>query len=589
MSLLRKTIPLLILILLIAACNSEEPTATAVSEPDPTAEPTVAEIATAVPEPTDTPQLPTPTPQPPSNLVTGTDGFPWWNDTTFYQIYVRSFKDSNGDGIGDLNGVIEMLDYLNDGDPETKDDLGVTGIWLMPIQENPTQHPHGYHITDYYNVEEDYGTNEDFQNLVAEAHKRGIRVIVDQVFNHSAQENEWFVASKNGDPDKRDWYVWEETNPGYRGPHNQTVWHRTSDGYYYGVFNGLIPDFNLENPEVTQEIYDISQFWLEEMGADGFRLDAIIHYIEDGELQENTTATHEWLQAYHDFYKGINPDAYLVGEAWTADRQIAKYTGDEVDMAFQFSLAETMLSSANSTFAKPTMDELERMVRTLPPNQYANFLANHDQDRMMSQLGEDEGKARVAASLLFTAPGVPFFYYGDEIGMTGTRDISKPIQENNMRRPMQWSSDSVKVGFSEATPWRAVAPDYETRSVALQIDDPDSLLSHYRNLIHLRNENPALRVGEWIEVLPKNGRVYSAIRHTPDQTLLVLINLSSQEQTDYALNLEEGPLSAITVAELLMGDADVTLPEITETGGFSDYKPIDILPGHSTFVIQLTP
>ncbi len=572
MKLFKSRLILSALIFFLLACNATE-----------TQEQPTVPIETAVP------QSPVPSPQSPAPLITGTDGFPWWNDTTFYQIYVRSFKDSDGDGSGDLNGIIEKLDYLNDGDPATTNDLGITGLWLMPIQEAPAEHPHGYHVTDYYNVETDYGTNEDFQTLIAEAHRRGIRVIIDQVFNHSAQEHEWFVASKANDPDKRDWYVWNDTNPGYRGPGGQTVWHRADNGFYYGVFNGLIPDFNLENPEVTQEIYDISQFWLEEMGVDGFRLDAIKHYIEDGERQEDTPATHEWLQAYHDFYKGIDPDVFAVGEAWTADRQLVKYTGEEVDMVFQFSLAEDMLSSANSTFAKPTMDAYERIVRSFPPQQYATFLANHDQDRTMSQLGEDKGKAMVAASLLLTGPGVPFIYYGDEIGMTGTRDTSKAISEANMRRPMQWSSDSTKVGFSEATPWRAIAPDYESRSVALQTDDPDSLLSHYRNLIQLRNANPALRVGEWIEVLPQNGRIYSAIRHTPEQALLVLINLSSMEQSDYNLQLEEGPLSGSSTPIMLMGNGNPAPPTINEAGGFADYKPIAALPPHSTFVIQLSP
>ncbi len=418
---------------------------------------------------------------------------PWWNDAVFYEIFVRSFNDSDGDGVGDLNGIIEKLDYLNDGDPTQRDDLGVTGLWLMPVMESPSYH--GYDVVDYFKVDEEYGTDEDFQRLMAEAHARGIRVVVDLVTNHTSSEHPWFAESRDPASDKRDWYIWKDEDPGYRGPQGQQVWHRTPDGYYYALFWDGMPDLNYENPEVTAAMQEAARYWLEDMGVDGFRLDAIKHIVENGELQENTQATHDWLKGFYTFYKDVNPDALAVGEAWTSTRQVLDYTGDEVDIAFQFDLANAALSSANFGLSTMIGKEQQAVVQNFPPGQYATFLTNHDQDRVMSQLDGDENKAKIAATWLLTSPGVPFVYYGEEIGMTGT----KP--DEDIRRPMQWrSDDGLNVGFTVGRPWRYPADDYEERSVALQTADPDSLLNHYRALIHLRNEHAALRVGEWIAV-----------------------------------------------------------------------------------------
>ena len=241
----------LLLALLMVGCqdtpNDTPPTAT----PAPAtvaAEPT----ATSVP-PTATPMPATPTPTP-DPLFTGTNDYPWWNDTVFYEIFVRSFYDSDGNGIGDLNGVIEKLDYLNDGDPTTSEDLGVTGIWLMPIMVSPSYH--GYDVVDYFQVDPDYGTNEDFLRLMDEAHARGIRVIVDLVMNHTSNAHPWFLDSQNPDSDKREWYIWADENPGYRGPDGQVVWHNNPSGYYYGIFWSGMPDLNYENPDVTAAMFE---------------------------------------------------------------------------------------------------------------------------------------------------------------------------------------------------------------------------------------------------------------------------------------------------------------------------------------------
>lgn len=572
----------LTIFLLLAGCtNAEEEGATAVAA-DPTTPPATetAVPPTATIAPTATPE-PTPTPDP---FVQGTNGSPWWNDSTFYQIFVRSFKDSDGDGIGDIQGIIEKLDYLNDGDPATTDDLGITGIWLMPIFDSPSYH--GYDVTDYYTINPEYGTAEDFQQLMDEAHKRGIRIIIDLPINHTSTQHPWFIDSASApDSEKRDWYIWEEENPGYLGPWGQRVWHRENDAFYYAVFWDQMPDLNYNNPEVTAEMFNIMEFWQTEMGADGFRIDGAKHLFENGEAQENVSQNHDWFQQFFAEYKENNPNALVVGEIWSPTSQVARYieNQDEMDIAFEFDLAENSLNSVRSGFAKQVYDQMERVVGAYPAGQYGTFLANHDQDRTMSQLGDDWGKARVAASLQMTLPGVPFIYYGEEIGMTGT----KP--DEDIRRPMQWDSDSTAVGFSDGRPWRAVARDYETRSVALQTEDPDSLLSHYRNLIHLRDNHEALRIGEWSEVKTVNSRVYAALRYTENEIMLVVINLSSQEQTDYALTLEEGPLSGEPTATLLMGEGEITAPTITESGGFTDYKPLSTLPPHSTIIIQLTP
>ena len=554
---------------------------TAVTPPTPILETAVAPEPTNEPSPTAT-AVPTATPIPtatPDPFIQGTNDFPWWNDTVFYEVFVRSFYDSDGNGKGDINGLIEKLDYLNDGDPNTNNDLGVTGIWLMPIMESPSYH--GYDVIDYYAIDKEYGTREDFQRLIAEAHKRGIHVIVDLVLNHTGRGHPWFSESRDPTSEKRDWYVWAEESPGYRGPWGQPVWHSTTDGFYYAVFWDGMPDLNYKNPQVTEEMLAVTQFWLEEMGADGFRLDAIKHMIEQDSIQENSRETHDWLEGYYTFYKSVNPNAFTVGEAWTSTQQVLDYTGDEVDIAFQFDLAEDILNSAEvgigSIFAKTQAD----IVANYPPNQYATFITNHDQNRVMTQLNGDEGAAKIAASLLLTAPGVPFIYYGEEIGMIG----KKP--DEDIRLPMQWAGNSPKVGFTTGTPWRQPAGDFPVRSVARQDEDKESLLSHYRTLIALRNENEALRIGDWTLVDSKPGRVYAFLRQSDDETILVLINLSDKPTDNYSLSLAEGSFAGEMEVEMLLGVGTAVTPTINPNGGFDEYVPLSSLPAQSTTIIML--
>ncbi len=272
----------------------------------------------------------------------------WWDDAVFYEVFVRSFFDSDGDGNGDLDGLIEKLDYLNDGDPATTGDLGVTGVWLMPIVQSPSYH--GYDATDYYTVEADYGTNEDFRRLIDEAHGRGIHVIVDLMLNHTSSQHPWFLEAA-GDPNsaRRSWYVWRSDDPGHRTPWGEPVWFPLNDEYYHGIFWEGMPDLNFRNPSVTAEMYEVARFWLEEMGVDGFRLDAVRHLIEKGDQYIGTQETHQWLVQWDDFIDQVDPQTLTVGEIWDASVEVAPYvTNDEVDIAFEFALADAILGSVNA-------------------------------------------------------------------------------------------------------------------------------------------------------------------------------------------------------------------------------------------------
>ena len=572
-------ITLLAIFLTTAAC---QPEIAAPPVPISTTQPVQAPTQAQLPSPTSLPATPTSSPTPEEPEVQ--EGIPesfWWNDTVFYEIFVRSFKDSDGDGVGDLNGVIEMLDYLNDGDPETSTDLGISGIWLMPITESPSYH--GYDVVDYYAIDQEYGSKEDFLRLMEEAHKRGIKVIVDLVINHTGFDHPWFQASRAEDPVYRGWYVWEDSNPGFLGPWGQPVWHRSGNSYYYAIFWDRMPDLNFENPVVTDEIYEITRFWLKEMQVDGFRMDAIRHLIESGPVQENTYETHAWLQAYHQFYKSVAADAFTVGEAWTYTEQVVDYVGDEMDIAFEFDLAEAFLVAAKGPIVVALKDQVQKVLDSFPEGQYGVFLTNHDQNRVMFNL-QEETAAKLAATMMLTFPGVPFIYYGEEIGMIG----SKP--DEDIRLPMQWSGEAAG-GFTSGTPWRAPYPDYSTRNVAAQSGDPASLLTHYKTLIQLRNQHAALRTGRAVQVDSGSPRLYALLRYNTEEAFLVLVNPhpSDLQLDQYSLKLESGPFSGTVQAEAVLGPADPKAPVINAQGGFEGYQPFEVLPAKSSLIIRLAP
>ena len=517
-----------------------------------------------------------------STSATYSESFPWWNDTVFYEVFIRSFFDSNGDGIGDFNGLTSKLDYLNDGNPATTTDLGITGLWLMPIFPSPSYH--GYDVSDYYSVNSQYGSMDDFKHLLTEAHKRGIRVLIDLVMNHTSDQHPWFQQAVS-DPASphRDWYIWSATDPGYSGPWSETVWHPSPTGYYYGIFTSAMPDLNYNNPAVTQEMDKVVRFWLQDIGVDGFRLDAAKHLVEEGTKQENTDATHQWFSNFRPVFKAINPQALTVGEIYGDNLStLASYLkGDQLDLAFDFDLASSFINSAIYGEALSTTNQLQYAEKLLPPHQYATFLTNHDQDRILSQLVGNISKAKVAASLLLTAPGVPFVYYGEEIGMEGT----KPDEQ--IRRPMQWTAET-NAGFSLSTPWEPLASNYQTHTVAAENGDPTSLLNHYRILIHLRNESATLRIGDLNVVRSSHKGIYSILRIYKGEAVLVLVNLTNTAVSRYNLSLDKSTLAGGKyLLQPLLGN--IAFPDliIKTNGGLSGYSPAVEIPPYATIILQL--
>jgi alpha-amylase len=490
----------------------------------------------------------------------------WWNEAVFYEIFVRSFYDTDGNGIGDFNGILQKLDYL--------ESLGITAIWLMPIHPSPSYH--GYDVTDYYAVNPEYGTMDDFKKLLAAAHQRNIHIIIDLVLNHTSSQHPWFVEA-NRDPNSKhhDYYVWSETGDG------SGDWHQGNQGYYFGLFWEGMPDLNYSNPDVTADVLKVTDFWLTEVGVDGFRVDAAKHLIEDGGKTENTPATHEWFKTFYAAYKEQNPTAYTVGEVFGAGSSVIKsYTGDQLDHIFSFEMSSGFVNSVKGGANSGITSAFKFALQDMPDFNYATFLTNHDQNRVMSVFNGDIGKAKVAATLLLTSPGTPFIYYGEEIGMVGV----KP--DEDLRVPMQWSN-SDNAGFSTDTPWRAPNTDYATVNVAAQNEDPDSLLNHYRTLIQLRRDNPALLAGKATLIDTANPAVFSLLRHGSGESILIIVNLGDKPLSDYTLSLNESVLTGgISTPIPLFGESQAQPLEITN-GQFTDYKPVPELLPYQTYIFQL--
>lgn len=512
----------------------------------------------------------------------------WWNDSVFYEVFVRSFSDSGAgplahDGVGDLRGLIDRLDYLNDADPATHTDLGVTALWLMPIQPSPSYH--GYDITNYEDINPSYGTKSDFAELIRACHARGIKVIIDHVLNHTSHLHPWFSDATDPASPRHDWYLWNDPAPPWKGPWKQNVWHRVGDakghppadlsrakGSYYGIFSPYMPDLNYKNPAVSDEMLRVSRFWLTDMHADGLRLDAIRHLVEVGEIQENTHETHEWLRRFFQECKAANPNALSVGEVWTSSEIASQYVGDQMDLVFEFDLAYAILDTVNHENVDRLAQTLAAISRLYPANQYATFLSNHDQTRAATTLQRDESKLRLAASILLTAPGVPFLYYAEELGVAG----DKP--DENLRTPMPWTAGD-HAGFSTAKPWREPQDDFKARNVESQTNDPASLLSHYRALIRARAACPPLRTGS-LELLQTGTRhVLATLRSLPDRSALVLINPTNKPMSDYSVRLPAG-LSARFAAPKSLLDATSITPPQTD----SSWTPATI-PARSVLVV----
>lgn len=443
------------------------------------------------------------------------------NYRNYYEIFVYSFYDSDGDGIGDINGVIQKLDYIKD--------MGFNGVWLMPIMQSTTYHK--YDVTDYYAIDKEYGTIEDFQMLLDECHKRDINVVIDFVINHSSSQHPWFQEAcaylrqlpDGQEPDIEecpyvDYYHFsdEKVNSDYYSV-NGSSW------YYEGVFWSEMPDLNLESDALRTEIEDIARFWLD-MGVDGFRMDAAMHF------EENDTAFNtEVLNWLYEFCKGINPDFYMVSEVWANKATIADYYASGTPSMFNFDVADTegkLIKAARgnykaANFVESMMDYQADYSDKNPDYIDAPFIANHDMGRVANGLMKDANDMKMACGLLMTMNGSPFVYYGEEIGMS-----SSGKKDENKRLPMIWSdtdTTGMTVGPKDA--------DQDISSafagVEEQLQDPYSILNYYKRAIRLRNENPELARGQ-IEIVEEltDGNQAAIIKTYDDSRIAIVYNTS---------------------------------------------------------------
>ncbi|HEY3392536.1 MAG TPA: alpha-amylase family glycosyl hydrolase [Lacipirellulaceae bacterium] len=484
----------------------------------------------------------------------------WWQRGVIYQIYPRSFQDSNGDGVGDLPGVLSRLDYL--------EWLGVDAIWLSPIYPSPMA-DFGYDISNYTDIEPVFGTLADFDRLVAEAHRRSIKIVLDFVPNHTSSEHPWFLESRSSrDNPKRDWYIWRDPEPGGGPPNNWlsnfggSAWQldKRTGQYYYHAFLGEQPDLNWRNPEVQDAMLDVLRFWLDR-GVDGFRVDVIWHIVKDDQFRDNLPdpeykphhAPHRQLLAtyntdrpeVHDIIARMRGvlDEYeekmMVGEIYLPMERVIEYYGAQgsgVHLPFNFQLIELPWHS------RALADAIERYEALLPSHGWPNWvLGNHDNPRIASRIGA--AQARVAAMLLLTLRGTPTLYYGDEIAMHNVpippERVQDPFEKNvpglglgrdPARTPMQWSGAS-NAGFTAGSPWLPIAEDFTSRNVEAQSADPKSILTLYRRLIQLRREQPALSIGSYAPI-PTQGDLLAYRRNFErGRRYLVLLNLSSDPAT----------------------------------------------------------
>ncbi|MFH1529965.1 MAG: alpha-amylase family glycosyl hydrolase [Pseudomonadota bacterium] len=520
---------------------------------------------------TDTPDEPPPC-RPPATV----DAPTWYHTAVGYEIFVRSFRDSDGDGVGDFAGIIEKLDYLNDGVPGAGDDLEVDLIWLTPIHPSPSDH--GYDVIDYREVNADFGGMEAFDTFLEAAHARGIRVVMDLVVNHSSSQHPWFQASAAG-TGHDDWYVWSDAARDWKRPWGGgPTWHEAGGRWYYGLFWTGMPDLNYTTEAVTEEMIDIARFWLEK-GLDGFRLDAVRYLVETGkgDGQSDTPETLAWWRTFTAAARTVRDDVLLVGEAWTSNETAALYhgDGDGLPMTFDFDLSGAILGAVKGSDGTDIENVLCRFGSQFPEGAADGiFLTNHDMVRVASELGEEPDAARLAAGLLFSMPGTPWMYYGEEIGMRN----GSSLKDQHKRKPMQWTGDPGG-GFTAGTPWEPLHPQADTINVADQSQDPDSLLSLYRDLIRARRARPALHRGgaEVVDVnSPTTDEVWALRRAAGDDAVVCAFNLG--ESTALAVNLAAGDASG--AEDALTGESVVVSGGVVEVGdlGPRAFRYVRLLP-----------
>ncbi|MDT8401666.1 MAG: alpha-amylase family glycosyl hydrolase [Bacteroidales bacterium] len=448
-----------------------------------------------------------------------------WPHGITYEIFVQSFADSDGDGIGDINGMTSKLDYLQD--------LGIEGIWLMPIGPSDTYHK--YNVDDYYDIHPDYGTLDDFKRFVDEAHKRGIHVVIDLVINHSGYNNIWFQeALKDQNSKYWDYYVWaHKDDPKAQPPvsddgnrrRRRSNWNTVegSDYLYFAHFGRNMPDLNYDNPLLQQEMFKAGKFWLEEIGVDGFRLDAARHIFPDNRAFDN----HAWWEYFLQEMKKVKEDVYIVGEVWASSDIVAPYLKG-IPALFNFDMGSAIIEAVNEENANGLIEKHKGIIdfyTTVNPDYVdCTFLTNHDQNRILSSVDDNIDKAKIAAALLFTLPGSPYIYYGEEIGMLG----KKPDQM--IREPYIWNTASKD---KYRTSWEEPEYSLESTVVPMEVQEMDtkSILNHYKSLIDLRNRSSALTYGrlEYVDA-PGNPAICTFIRTDDQESLLVIHNLSDEKQ-----------------------------------------------------------
>lgn len=491
---------------------------------------------------------------------------PWWQRAVIYQIYPRSFQDTTGNGVGDLQGVIDRLDYLA---PQVESALGVDAIWISPFYPSPMA-DFGYDVSDYCDVHPELGDLATFDRLVAEAHRRGMRVIIDYVPNHTSDQHPWFLESRSSrHSPKRNWYIWRDPRPDGSPPNNWgsvfggpawTFDARTGQ-YYLHQFLKEQPELNWREPAVRAAMMDVLRFWLER-GVDGFRMDVVGMIIKDRDLRDNPPDPHappdllpddlysrqlhlyngdqvEVFDILRDFRRLL--DSYgercAIGEVWYSLPRWVRFYGDNGDglhMPFNFRLMHVPWAAQA---VRRSVDELEA---ALPSFAWPNYvLGNHDSPRLASRRGQ--AQARVAAMLLLTLRGTPTLYYGDELGMLNGQIPPEKMQDpyglrlgpersrDPARTPMQWD-DSLYAGFSTVESWLPVHPDYTRRNVAAQSQDPTSSLSFYRTLLRLRRASPALLAGRYRSLDVGEADCFVYLREHPDERLLVALNFGEQER-----------------------------------------------------------
>ncbi len=507
----------------------------------------------------------------------------WTRGATCYEIFVRSFYDSDGDGIGDLKGLISKLDYINDGDPRSSRSLGARCIWLMPVAESPSYH--GYDVSDYYRVHHEYGTNADFHRLIGAAHRRGIRVLVDMVLNHASAKHPYFQAAlRDTSSPYRAWFRWSATEPPDLNPWGQSNWRQSPvrDEWYYAFFCCNMPDLNYSHPPVVAEAKKIARFWLDDMGADGFRLDAIPYLVEEDNRIVHTAGTHALLRDYETYVRSVKPDAFTVGEVSDNTDALVGYYPDQLDSYFAFELADSIVSAVRTGSARGLLLPVLRLQRDVPFGHWSPFLRNHDQPRTRTELGGDMARTRLAALLLLTMPGLPFVYYGEEIGMTG----SKP--DERLRTPMQWRA-AAGAGFTRGTPWARLQDDSLATTVEAQERDPHSLLRFYRRLIHLRAANAALASGKLLPLTTSDAAATAYLRRDGARVVIVIANLSGKPLRNVSLTSVDDvmPPGSFAVRSLLGG---ISAAPLRATGGrLAGYVPFPVLSPLEGHILEILP